>query len=76
LGAGTLLTDAEHIAAPTVVAVGEQDQVTPPANATAAHAALCHAHALVLVPDAGHALPQEAPGTVAQLLQEAANVRV
>jgi pimeloyl-ACP methyl ester carboxylesterase len=78
LGAGMLLADVAHIAAATLVAVGEEDVVTPPANAHAVHAALPRTQDLVLVPDAGHALPQEAPAVIAQLLgtltREAGNV--
>ena len=68
LGSGTLLADAARIAAPTLVAVGAEDVVTPPDNARSVHAALRHKGALEVVPDAGHALPQEAPSVVAQLL--------
>jgi pimeloyl-ACP methyl ester carboxylesterase len=68
LGAGTLLADAARIAAPTLVAVGTDDVVTPPANARAVHAALPTPLALELIPRAGHALPQEAPSGVANLL--------
>ena len=68
LGAGDLLGDAARITAPCIVATGAEDVVTPPANAEAAHAALRCVIPVVSVPDAGHALPQEAPVLVAKLL--------
>lgn len=68
LGAGDLLADAARITAPTLVAVGAEDLVTPPANARAVHAALPDPLAMAELPDAGHALPQELPGDVAHLL--------
>ncbi|UFN48176.1 alpha/beta hydrolase [Roseomonas sp. OT10] len=70
LGAGDLLADAARIEAPTAVAVGLEDVVTPPANAHRLHDALRHAGALLEVPGAGHALPQERPEAVAALLTE------
>jgi pimeloyl-ACP methyl ester carboxylesterase len=70
LAAGDLQADAANIAAPTLVAVGAQDVITPPANAHAAFAALPRGLRLTEVPDAGHALPQEAPAAVAALLQD------
>jgi pimeloyl-ACP methyl ester carboxylesterase len=74
LGTGTLLADAATIAAPTLVAIGAQDIITPPANADAVHAALPNPTALHLIDDAGHALPQEAPARVAELLTEHTHV--
>lgn len=73
LAAGTLLTDAARVMVPSVVAIGAQDVVTPPANAEAVFAALGCGGALTMVPDAGHALPQEAPVRVAQLITEETN---
>ena len=70
LGAGDLLADAPRVSAPTIIAVGTQDVVTPPANAQAIFTALPHADRLVEVPGAGHALPQEAPEAVAELLAQ------
>jgi pimeloyl-ACP methyl ester carboxylesterase len=70
LGAGDLVADAVRIAAPTLVAVGAEDVITPPANARAAHAALRHAVGLHEIADAGHALPQEQPAIVANLLSQ------
>ncbi|MGD9766020.1 MAG: alpha/beta fold hydrolase [Pseudolabrys sp.] len=67
LGRGDLLADARHIKAPTLVAVGAQDIITPPDNARQAHAALSGSR-FHLIDDAGHALPQEAPQAVSTLL--------
>jgi pimeloyl-ACP methyl ester carboxylesterase len=71
LAAGRLLADAIRLKVPTLVAVGAQDVVTPPANARSLHAALGRKLALEIIADAGHALPQEAPVRVAQLITEA-----
>lgn len=68
LGAGTLLDDAARVTVPTLVAVGAKDVITPPGNSRAVRDALVHARPLTVVPDAGHALPQEAPVQMAALL--------
>jgi pimeloyl-ACP methyl ester carboxylesterase len=68
LGAGDLLADAALIQAPTMVAVGTRDVVTPPDGARAVFAALKHGRRLIEIPDCGHALPQEAPAAIAELL--------
>jgi pimeloyl-ACP methyl ester carboxylesterase len=70
LGAGDLLADAARIAAPTLVAVGAEDVITPPANARSAYAALGNAAGYHEIADAGHALPQEQPAVVAKLLSQ------
>jgi pimeloyl-ACP methyl ester carboxylesterase len=70
LGAGDLLADAAAIAAPTIVAVGAEDVITPPANARSLCAALPHAVAFHEIADAGHALPQENPAAVAGMLAQ------
>jgi pimeloyl-ACP methyl ester carboxylesterase len=70
LGAGDLLADAARIAAPTLVAVGAEDVITPPTNARSAYAALGNAAGYHEVADAGHALPQEQPAVVAKLLSQ------
>ena len=70
LGTGRLLSDAASIAAPAMVAVGSRDQITPPANARAAHAALANPAGFHEIPGAGHALPQEEPAAVARLLAQ------
>ena len=66
LGAGDLLRDAPRLP-PAIIACGEFDVVTPPTNAAALHAAL-PSSTLHIVPEAGHALPQEQPSAVAALL--------
>ena len=53
---------------------GLEDVVTPPDNARRLHAALANPLALVEVPEAGHAMPQERPGEVAAAMREAALV--
>jgi pimeloyl-ACP methyl ester carboxylesterase len=68
LAAGDLVADAARIAAPTLIAVGAEDRVTPPAQATSIHAALRRPAGLHVVPACGHALPQEVPETAAALL--------
>ena len=68
LGAGDLLADAALVATPALVAVGAEDVITPPEGARAADAALPHATGCHLIPAAGHALPQEAPQAVADLV--------
>ena len=70
LGAGDLLADAARIAAPTLVAVGAEDVVTPPANARSLYAALAKPTGYHEIPDAGHAVAQEAPVLVAQILTQ------
>jgi pimeloyl-ACP methyl ester carboxylesterase len=72
LGAGQLLSDAASISAPTIVAVGALDQITPPNNARSAHAALANAVGFHEVPGAGHALPQEEPIALAHILAQTA----
>jgi pimeloyl-ACP methyl ester carboxylesterase len=70
LGAGDLLADAARIKAPTLIAVGVEDVVTPPANARALHAALTNAVGYHEIADAGHALSQEDPVALAALLMQ------
>src|SRR5579863_6169505 len=68
LGAGRLLTDVQSIRIPVMVAVGTLDQITPPANAAQLHAALPRSAGFHQIANAGHALPQEEPDTLAALL--------
>jgi pimeloyl-ACP methyl ester carboxylesterase len=70
LGAGDLLADAAAITAPTLVAVGAEDVITPPANARSLYAVLPHAVAFHEIADAGHALPQEDAAAVAGVLTQ------
>lgn len=68
LGAGNLFADAAGLSMATLVAVGAQDIVTPPANARKLYDALPRPAGYHEIPDAGHALPQESPAAVAGLL--------
>lgn len=68
LGAGDLLAACGAITAPALVAVGEKDAVTPPANARTVFSALARGVAFGEIRGAGHALPQENPAAVAQLV--------
>jgi pimeloyl-ACP methyl ester carboxylesterase len=68
LGAGDLLSDAATIEAPTLVAVGTKDVVTPPENAQKLYGALRNPAGFHAVAGAGHALPQEQPETAARIL--------
>jgi pimeloyl-ACP methyl ester carboxylesterase len=68
LGAGDLLADAARLVHPALVACGDKDVVTPPDNARSLHAALPAGSTLHLIPEAGHAMPQEAPDALAPLL--------
>lgn len=68
LGTGDLLANAAQISAPTLVAVGINDVVTPPANARTLHDALKNPAGFHAIAGAGHALPQEQPKTVAGIM--------
>lgn len=70
LASGRLLDDAERLQVRTDVIVGREDVVTPPEAAKRAHAAirLPFRGTLTIVPDAGHALYQQAPEAFAQVL--------
>lgn len=57
------------IDAPTLVMVGEEDTLTPPAEAEVLAGGIAGAE-LVVVPGAGHMVPMEAPGVCAQALAE------
>lgn len=70
LGSGDLLADAAQITTPTLVAVGAEDVITPPANARTAYEVLPHGAGYHEIAKAGHALPQENPEAVAGLLNE------
>jgi pimeloyl-ACP methyl ester carboxylesterase len=68
LNGGDLIADAPLIQALTSVAVGAEDEVTPPANAERLHAVLRRPLSFTKTPGAGHALPQEAPTQIARIL--------
>ncbi|MDK3020179.1 alpha/beta fold hydrolase [Pseudodonghicola flavimaris] len=71
LASGRLLDDAEQLTVPTDVIVGAEDQVTPPEGARRAHAALRRPlrGKLTLLPEAGHAIYQQAPAGFAAALE-------
>lgn len=58
-----------EIAIPTLVVVGEEDVLTPPADSEAMAAAIADAR-LVRVPGAGHLTPMERPKAIAEALGE------
>jgi pimeloyl-ACP methyl ester carboxylesterase len=58
-----------EITVPTIVIVGEQDVLTPPADSEAMAGAIPGAR-LVTVPGAGHLTPMERPRAVAEALGE------
>ncbi len=68
LAVGDLPADASRIFAPTLVAVGAEDLVTPPEGARRIHALLPRAVGFFEAAKVGHALPQQAPEYTAQLL--------
>ena len=67
LASGDLIADASTLSQPITIANGIEDVITPKAGAERLHAA-CAGSQLTLVPDAGHALPQEAPETIVRVL--------
>ena len=67
LASGDLIADAGALPHPITIANGAEDVITPPAGSERLHAA-CFGSRLVLVPDTGHALPQEAPDEMVRLL--------
>jgi pimeloyl-ACP methyl ester carboxylesterase len=73
LSMADLVADAALISIPTLVLVGAGDEITPPANCRRVYEALVAAtpslaHRFELVPAAGHAVPQEQPEAVADLI--------
>lgn len=73
LSCANLLADASHMESPSLVLVGEQDEITPPARCKGMYDALRLAspdlaHRFELVADAGHAVVQERPDAVAALV--------
>lgn len=80
LSSGDLLADAAKIATPTLVVVGAQDEVTPPANCRRVYDALMRAnarqlaHRFELLDRAGHAAAQEQPEALARLVAAACSV--
>jgi pimeloyl-ACP methyl ester carboxylesterase len=70
LASGDLATDAAKITSPTLVAVGADDTVTPPAGVHRIHDLLQVSVGMFEVPKSGHALPQEAPQYTADLMRK------
>ncbi len=70
LGAGDLVADARNIDVPAIVAVGENDVVTPPDGAATISLALARSLGLRRLASTGHALPQEAPTEAAAIIRE------
>lgn len=72
LASGRLLDDIERLSVSTDVVVGAEDIVTPPDGARRAYGAISPRHRgrFILVPDAGHALYQQAPAAFAAVLEE------
>ena len=68
LGAGDLLADAQRLAMRATILVGAEDVVTPPENAMALYEAAPSGSTIEILPQAGHALPQQAPAAVAARL--------
>jgi 3-oxoadipate enol-lactonase len=56
-------SDLSRISIPTLIIVGEQDAITPPAVARSMHDAIA-GRVLEIIPDAGHMAPMEAPDAV------------
>lgn len=72
LATGHLLDDAVAIEAPTAVVVGAADRITPPETACRVAAALVHAPSLLFseISAAGHAVCQEEPRAVAEIITQ------
>jgi pimeloyl-ACP methyl ester carboxylesterase len=73
LSCADLVDDASHLTMPVLVLVGREDQVTPPANCRRLYDAVVAAspalgHRFETIPQAGHAVPQERPEAVADLV--------
>lgn len=71
LASGRLIDDARRLFVPTDVIVGAEDLVTPPDGAMRVHEALRPEArgSLTIVPEAGHALYQQAPAGFAAALE-------
>lgn len=76
LGCGRLIEDVAALTCPVLVACGAEDMITPPTQSATVSAALTQAarfgDELVLVENAGHALPQERPDVVSTLIADLA----
>jgi pimeloyl-ACP methyl ester carboxylesterase len=75
LSCADLIADAKSIPLKTLVLVGEQDEVTPPANCRRLFDALMSAtptlgHQWTTIAKAGHAVTQERPAEVAAAIEQ------
>lgn len=73
LSCADLVGDAAHLTMPVLVLVGNEDHVTPPANCRRLYDAITAAspalgHRFETIPHAGHAVPQERPEAIAELV--------
>lgn len=59
----------ETIKVPTLIVVGEDDEITPPAESEEIHRGIPHSR-MVLLPECGHLPPLEYPQLTTQLLSE------
>lgn len=71
LACADVLADAAAVRVPSSVAIGADDVITKPANGERLATAL-RTGRLHIVANAGHALPQEQPATIARLLRDIA----
>ncbi|MCR9121745.1 MAG: alpha/beta hydrolase [Phyllobacteriaceae bacterium] len=73
LASGRLLDDVARLTVRTDIVTGAEDRITPPDGARQAHDRLApdYRGGLVEVPHRGHAITQQAPGAVAELLARA-----
>jgi pimeloyl-ACP methyl ester carboxylesterase len=74
LGSGKIVDDVAALRSPTLVMCGAHDRVTPPEQTERVVQALPPSvrvaeHAIV-IPDAGHAVPQEQPQRIAGILAD------
>ncbi len=60
---------AARVRCPTLVVIGERDQMVPPKNAAGLVGALADQR-MIRLPDCGHSLPLEAPDAVLEALRE------
>lgn len=77
LASGDLAADCARLGVPTAVVVGDADAVTPPEQSRRAHRSIPAVlrGAFTLVPEAGHALPLQAPAALAAAVMDHASDR-
>jgi pimeloyl-ACP methyl ester carboxylesterase len=79
LASGDILASASKITIPTLVIVGDRDRVTPPDIARQVFDALPDSrghHRYCIIPNAGHAVCQEQPADIANVLSNFLNGRM